>query len=176
MRWHDWPLRTAYLPCSAITMTSVTCPRRYQSAGFTVLRDARTQISIRNEPVDIAGLRYWTHRMADITRVVRGASPTLLLIAHTPTRLIEAMALSVPLMLCGHTHGGQIVLPGIGAVAAREFPVVAGAGTAREHDGVRDPRRGYGVRSGARQLPAGSGHPSHPAARWLIQPRGPLRR
>ena len=29
-------------------------------------------------------------------------------------------------MLSGHTHGGQIVLPGIGAVAAREFPVVAG--------------------------------------------------
>ena len=106
-------------------------PAALQSAGFTVLRDARTQISIRNEPVDIAGLRYWTHRMADITRVVRGASPTLLLIAHTPKRLVEAMALSVPLLLCGHTHGGQIVLPGIGAVAAREFPVIAGAERAR---------------------------------------------
>ena len=29
-------------------------------------------------------------------------------------------------MLSGHTHGGQIVLPGIGAIAAREFPVIAG--------------------------------------------------
>ncbi len=102
-------------------------PAALQSAGFTVLRDARTQISIHNEPVDIAGLRYWTHRMADIARVVRGASPTLLMIAHTPKRLVEAMALSVPLLLCGHTHGGQIVLPGIGAVAAREFPIIAGA-------------------------------------------------
>ena len=52
-------------------------PAALQATGFTVLRDARTQISIRGEPVDIAGLRYWTHRMADITRVVRGASPTL---------------------------------------------------------------------------------------------------
>ena len=102
-------------------------PAALQSAGFAVLRDARTQISIHNEPVDIAGLRYWTHRMADITRVVRGASPTLLMIAHTPKRLLEATALSVPLLLCGHTHGGQIVLPGIGAVAAREFPIIAGA-------------------------------------------------
>jgi uncharacterized protein len=101
-------------------------PAALQSAGFTVLRDARTQISIHNEPVDIAGLRYWTHRMADMTRVVRGASPTLIMIAHTPKRLVEAMALSVPLLLCGHTHGGQIVLPGIGAVAAREFPIIAG--------------------------------------------------
>jgi hypothetical protein len=30
-------------------------------------------------------------------------------------------------VLCGHTHGGQIVLPGVGALAAREFPVVAGS-------------------------------------------------
>jgi len=102
-------------------------PAALLSAGFAVLRDARTQISIHNEPVDIAGLRYWTHRMADIARVLRGTSPTLLMIAHTPKRLVEAMALSVPLLLCGHTHGGQIVLPGIGAVAAREFPIIAGA-------------------------------------------------
>ena len=29
-------------------------------------------------------------------------------------------------MLSGHTHGGQIVLPGIGAIAAKKFPVVEG--------------------------------------------------
>jgi predicted MPP superfamily phosphohydrolase len=102
-------------------------PAALQGAGFAVLRDARTQIRIRGEPFDIAGLRYWTHRMPDIARIVRGASPTLLLVAHTPKRLTEATALSIPLLLSGHTHGGQIVLPGIGAVAAHEFPVVAGA-------------------------------------------------
>jgi predicted MPP superfamily phosphohydrolase len=98
-----------------------------QAEGFTVLRDARTQLMVRGEPIDIAGLRYWTHRMPDVARVVRGASPTLILIAHTPKRLLQAAALSVPLLLSGHTHGGQIVLPGIGAVAAHEFPVVAGS-------------------------------------------------
>ena len=96
--------------------------------GFAVLKDARTQITVKGEAVDIAGLRYWTHRMADVARVVKGASPTLILVAHTPKRLIEASALSVPLLLSGHTHGGQIVLPGIGAIAAREFPLIAGAG------------------------------------------------
>jgi uncharacterized protein len=30
--------------------------------------------------------------------------------------------------LSGHTHGGQIVLPGVGPIAARKFPVVAGPG------------------------------------------------
>ena len=38
-------------------------------------------------------------------------------------------ALGLPLMLSGHTHGGQVVLPGLGAVAARHFPVVAGHGS-----------------------------------------------
>ncbi len=103
----------------------VTAP--LTALGFVVLRDARTQIAIRGETVDIAGLRYWTHRVPDITKVIRGASPNLLLIAHTPKRLIEAAALGVPLMLSGHTHGGQIVLPGLGAIAAREFPVIAGS-------------------------------------------------
>ena len=95
--------------------------------GFAMLRDARTQLSIRGETVDLAGLRYWTHRMDDITRVLRGASANVILIAHTPKRLLEAAALSVPLVLSGHTHGGQIVLPGVGAVAAREFPVIEGS-------------------------------------------------
>jgi uncharacterized protein len=101
-------------------------PAALGAKGFTVLKDDRTQIVIRGERIDIAGLRYWTHKVADITRVLSRALPTLILIAHTPKRLIEAAALSVPLVLSGHTHGGQIVLPGLGAVAAREFPVIAG--------------------------------------------------
>lgn len=102
-------------------------PAALTAKHFVVLRDARTRITINGDVLDIAGIRYWTHRVADITRVLRGASPNVMLLAHTPKRLIEAAALSVPLMLSGHTHGGQIVLPGLGAIAAREFPVVAGA-------------------------------------------------
>jgi predicted MPP superfamily phosphohydrolase len=102
-------------------------PSALVHAGFEVLKDARTRLAIRGETVDVAGLRYWTHRVTDVARVIRGASPTLILIAHTPKRLIEAAALSVPLLLSGHTHGGQIVLPGLGPIAAREFPVIAGS-------------------------------------------------
>ncbi|HET9833511.1 MAG TPA: hypothetical protein VFP91_17445, partial [Vicinamibacterales bacterium] len=40
----------------------------------------------------------------------------------------EAAALRIPLVLSGHTHGGQVVLPLVGAVAAQKFPVVAGVG------------------------------------------------
>ena len=103
-------------------------PAALTGAGVVVLRDARTRLSIRGETLDLAGIRYWTRRVGDIAHVLRGASPNLILLAHNPMRLVEASALAVPLVLSGHTHGGQLVLPGIGAVAARKFPVIAGRG------------------------------------------------
>jgi uncharacterized protein len=103
-------------------------PAALAARGFTVLRDARTQIRVRSEPIDLIGIRYWTRRVEEIARLMRGASPNAILLAHTPTRLFEAASLAVPLVISGHTHGGQIVLPGLGAVAARRFPVVAGSG------------------------------------------------
>ena len=49
-----------------------------------------------------------------------------MLLAHDPRRIVEATALNVPLVLSGHTHGGQVVLPLFGAVAAQKFPIAAG--------------------------------------------------
>jgi predicted MPP superfamily phosphohydrolase len=103
-------------------------PAALAGHGIEVLRDARTRLVLRGAAVDLAGVRYWTRRAADISRIVRGHTSNLILLAHNPARLIEAAELGIPLMLSGHTHGGQIVLPGLGAVAARKFPIIAGAG------------------------------------------------
>lgn len=103
-------------------------PAALTARGIVVLRDARTRLTINGDTLDIAGIRYWTRKATDIARVLRGTGTDVIMLAHTPSRLWEAAALDVPLLLSGHTHGGQIVLPGIGAVAAREFPLIAGAG------------------------------------------------
>jgi predicted MPP superfamily phosphohydrolase len=100
--------------------------------GVQVLKDARTRIAIRNEPVELVGIRYWTRRTADIGRLLKGASGTAVLLAHDPRRLAEAAALEIPLVLSGHTHGGQVVLPLVGAVAARKFPVAQGSARSGE--------------------------------------------
>ena len=102
-------------------------PAAMAARGFTVLRDRRTQLTIRGERVDFAGIRFWTRKVADIAAVLKGASPNLILLAHDPRRFEEAAALSIPAVLSGHTHGGQIVLPGIGPLAGRNFPVLAGS-------------------------------------------------
>jgi uncharacterized protein len=104
-------------------------PAALQRQGFTVLRDQRTSVEVGGERLDLAGLRFWTRRPADLARVLSGTGGTTFLLAHDPRRLTEAAAFDVQLVLSGHTHGGQVVLPVVGALAGRKFPVLAGAGT-----------------------------------------------
>jgi uncharacterized protein len=103
-------------------------PAALVGKGFTVLKDQRTQLSIRGEALTLAGIRFWTRRAENIARIVKGSEGTVLLLAHDPRRLVEAANLNVPTVLAGHTHGGQIVVPGVGAIARRSFPVLSGLG------------------------------------------------
>jgi predicted MPP superfamily phosphohydrolase len=103
-------------------------PAALAKNGVEVLKDARTRVTIRNEKLDLIGIRFWTKRQMDIAPLVRDTVPATLFLAHDPRRLTEAAALDVPIVLSGHTHGGQVVLPLIGAVAAQKFPVVSGIG------------------------------------------------
>jgi predicted MPP superfamily phosphohydrolase len=96
-----------------------------------VLKDARTRLEIRGERLELAGLRFWTRRPQDVARLVRNTTDTVILLAHDPRRLTEAAALDIPAVLSGHTHGGQVVLPGVGAIARRRFPVLEGLGSRR---------------------------------------------
>ena len=103
-------------------------PGALAGRGFTVLKDQRTRLMVRGEPLELAGIRFWTRKPADLTRVVRNAKGTVLLLAHDPRRLVEAADLNIPAVLSGHTHGGQVVLPGLGAVAKTRFPILEGIG------------------------------------------------
>jgi predicted MPP superfamily phosphohydrolase len=101
-------------------------PAALAARNVEVLKDARTRLTIGSEALELAGIRYWTTSAAEISRVLRGARGVVVLLAHDPRRLEEAAGLNVPLVLSGHTHGGQVVLPVVGAIAARRFPILAG--------------------------------------------------
>jgi predicted MPP superfamily phosphohydrolase len=115
----------------------------FARVGVPLLRDARTTLSIRGEPLDIIGIRFWTRSAADIARLMRGSTGTQLLLAHDPRRFAQAVDLAIPGMLAGHTHGGQVVIPGLGAIAARRFPVLAGS--ASQEDTSMFVSRGVGT-------------------------------
>jgi predicted MPP superfamily phosphohydrolase len=107
-------------------------PAALAGKGFIVLKDQRTTLTIHGEALTLAGIRFWTRRPENIARVVKGADGTVLLLAHDPRRLTEAAMLDLPAVLSGHTHGGQIVVPGVGAIARRSFPVLSGLGQQNE--------------------------------------------
>jgi predicted MPP superfamily phosphohydrolase len=140
--WHD---RNA-LPVCADGLSALSAPlgvfavagnhdpenvlkRVFESNGrIRVLNDERVELRASNESIALGGVRYWSQRTPDVRRVFRGASGFPILLAHDPRRLTQAAQLGLPLVLSGHTHGGQVVLPVVGAPAAWRFPVVAGLG------------------------------------------------
>jgi hypothetical protein len=73
---------------------------------------------LRNEQVElpgglrVAGIDPSTHKIhaGDLERALAKGHPHLLL-SHSPDIIPEAAALKVPMVLCGHTHGGQVVIP-----------------------------------------------------------------
>src|SRR4029078_6618315 len=94
--------------------------------GFEVLKDDRTRVTLRGEALELAGIKFWTRRESEIYERarLRNARDTVLLLAHDPRRLTEAALLNIPAVLSGHTHGGQVVLPGVGALAKARFPIL----------------------------------------------------
>src|SRR5262245_8377559 len=103
-------------------------PAALAKNGVQMLKDARTRVTIKGDALDLVGIRFWTKRPSDIAPLMRGAGVHTVLLAHDPRRLVEAAGFGIPLVLSGHTHGGQVVLPIFGAVAAQKFPVVCGVG------------------------------------------------
>ncbi len=118
-------------------------PSALAARGVEMLKDARTSRTIRGTTVNLVGIRFWTKRADHIGAIIGEPDGTTILLAHDPRRLSEAAMLEVPLVLSGHTHGGQIVLPILGAVAAQKFPVVAGLG--RRHRTTVFVSRGVGT-------------------------------
>jgi predicted MPP superfamily phosphohydrolase len=87
--------------------------------GLRLLRDEWVELAV-DEPLYLAGIedpgRSWTVRDLELDSLARvGASlpkdgPTLLLV-HRPQAFPQAARLGFPLVLAGHTHGGQLALP-----------------------------------------------------------------
>jgi predicted MPP superfamily phosphohydrolase len=101
-------------------------PAELRRRGVEMLLDDRTTVAIRGAQLELAGVKFWTKTRAEIGPVVNGANSAILLLAHDPRRVVEAASLAVAGVLAGHTHGGQVVLPLVGALAARKFPVAEG--------------------------------------------------
>ncbi|MFO0756604.1 MAG: metallophosphoesterase [Byssovorax sp.] len=84
--------------------------------GIRVLRNERVSIGEGAESFDLAGIDDHSARRqnighgADLGKAVAGRDPSreLVLLAHQPKQIKDAVTHGVGLQLSGHTHGGQI--------------------------------------------------------------------
>lgn len=88
------------------------------NGGFQSLVNAFQTITYKGQNIQIAGVEDMLTGKPDITKTLRGANAQIftLLLSHCPDFADKVTEHAVDLQLSGHTHGGQIRLPGVGAV------------------------------------------------------------
>lgn len=88
--------------------------RSLEQQGLRVLRNEGVVVNRLDARLYVAGVDdTWTNR-DDVDKALKGRPPgtPVVLLAHDPDLFPEAQKLQVDLMLSGHTHGGQLAIPG----------------------------------------------------------------
>jgi predicted MPP superfamily phosphohydrolase len=99
---------------------------RLASAGAVVLRNQAVPLTIHDTRFWLLGVddpSTTRSRLEDAVEQVSGPGPRVLL-AHFPTIVEQASFFGIELVLAGHTHGGQVRLPAVGAVLPFGSPLL----------------------------------------------------
>jgi predicted MPP superfamily phosphohydrolase len=93
--------------------------RALRRRHIEVLDNASTRLQRGPDSLQLSGIDDWTWNATDWQRAFTGLSATIptILLSHQPSVLDFEQTKSVALILSGHTHGGQVRLPGLGAPA-----------------------------------------------------------
>ncbi|HZI20196.1 MAG TPA: metallophosphoesterase [Pyrinomonadaceae bacterium] len=104
--------------------------RALERRGISVLSNANTLLRRGGDELRLAGVDDWGWGQADWGRTLRGVdlSRPSVLLSHEPAVLDMPEAAGLSLIVSGHTHGGQISLPFVGAPArfVEEFRYLGG--------------------------------------------------
>ena len=91
--------------------------RALQRRHITVLENANTTLQRGPDSLQLSGIDDWSWNFTDWTSAFSGLKPSTptILLSHQPSVLDLEQTQNVALILSGHTHGGQVRLPGLGA-------------------------------------------------------------
>jgi predicted MPP superfamily phosphohydrolase len=98
--------------------------RALQRHHIAVLGNAHTTLQRGSDAIQLSGIDDWSWNATDWTRAFSGLktnTPTILL-SHQPSVLDFEQTNNVSLILSGHTHGGQLNFPFLGAPARFATP------------------------------------------------------
>ncbi|MEA3400801.1 MAG: metallophosphoesterase [Armatimonadota bacterium] len=85
--------------------------------GIELLANESRIVTVDGARIAVAGVDEYAFGRDDARRALEGTADAdiILLLAHTPDMLDDPAVAEADLVLCGHTHGGQIQIPGMGA-------------------------------------------------------------
>jgi predicted MPP superfamily phosphohydrolase len=87
--------------------------RKIEASGIEVLENRAVVLERGGARLVLAGLDDLIMGRPDLDRALVSAGAPVLLLSHNPDVFFEAAARGVALVLSGHTHGGQVRLPGL---------------------------------------------------------------
>lgn len=86
--------------------------RLLREAGITLLVNRSIRLPAPFENVTITGMDDFTSGVRDAASAFTDAGGVRVLLMHEPSSLVDAGDRRFDVAVCGHTHGGQIALPG----------------------------------------------------------------
>jgi predicted MPP superfamily phosphohydrolase len=95
---------------------AVSIIEELEAVGIRVLVNANARLPPPYDWVWICGLDDHSSGRPDAAAAVRGAVGTRVVLMHAPSGVLDLGGERFELALCGHTHGGQLALPGGRAV------------------------------------------------------------
>lgn len=93
------------------------CRAEFEKVGFTVLENETKSFEVNNKTVTILGIEdFWKRRKVDVKDVLEKlpTQENIIGITHNPDSFDQTPE-SLAILLAGHTHGGQVNFPLIGA-------------------------------------------------------------
>jgi uncharacterized protein len=97
--------------------------RRLEAAGVELLTNRNRRLPPPFQDIWICGLDDFMSGTPDAGSALSGAEGARIVLMHSPANLLNLRGTRFDLALCGHTHGGQIALPGGTPVTAAPGPL-----------------------------------------------------
>lgn len=86
--------------------------RLLRDSGIKVLHNQCVPLRQGDGAITLAGVDDLIMGTADLGAALQDAHPPIVLVSHNPDILFDAARAGVALVLSGHTHGGQVRIPG----------------------------------------------------------------
>lgn len=87
--------------------------KQLEDNNIKVLYNSNQKVKIKGKDVYIAGIQYKPKDKSIIDDTLKNTQSPIIMLTHSPDEITK-MPDNINLILAGHTHGGQIVLPIVG--------------------------------------------------------------